>query len=422
MSDDSVTQVPSVFSSKERAALVARALSDAARRARFSTKSRRGKTGTTYKARRSERLARLLQIVSFVVLFAIPTLVSSVYFGLIASGQYVSEARFTVRGGLPPGLDSAGSLSEGPGAMIIQDTQVIMNYILSRAMVEQLDKSIGLTKMYQSPDIDYFSRLGEHKPIEKIVKYWDKHVDLKVEMPGGIVVMGIRAFRPEDAATIATAALSTSENLVNTLNDQMRSDALDLARRERERAQTRLADARAALEKARNQEGLLSAKDASQGLNDLLTQVRGQLLKSQQTYESMRRFVNTNSPQLRNLQTKIDASKKQVEQLQAQMTSMKQGGGAGEKPLSGSMSSLDYATLNNEIAEKIYAGALIALERATIASETKLMYITTFVNPVAAQEAKYPRRGLDIAITAGAGLALWGVAFGLIALVRKGFV
>ena len=422
MSEDSVTQVPSVFSSKERAALVARALSDAARRARFSTKSRRGKSSTTYKARRSERLARLLQIATFIAFVGIPTLVATVYFGFVAADQFTSEARFTVRGGMPPGLEGSGSLANEPTAMIIQDTQVIMNYITSRAVVDELDKSIGLAKMYQNPDVDYFSRLGKNKPIEKIVKYWTRHVDMKVEMPAGIVVMTVRAFTPADATTIANAALLSSETLVNRLNDQMRSDALELARKERERAQSRLADARAELEKSRNSEGILSAKDASQGLNDLLTQVRGQLLKSQQNYDSLRRYMTVGSPQLRNLQTKIDAGTKQVAQLQAQMTSMQVGGDNAAKPLSGSMSRLDYAVLNNEIAEKIYAGALAALERATVANETKLMYITTFVKPVEAQEAKYPRRGLDISLVAGGGLVLWAAALGIITLLRRGLV
>ena len=422
MSDDSVTQVPSVFSSKERAALVARALSDAARRARFSTKSRRGKSGASYKVRRSERLARLLQIATFVAFVGIPGLVATVYFGFIASDRYTSEARFTVRGGMPPGLEDTGSLNSQAASMIIQDTQVIMNYIQSRALVEELDKSIGLAKMYQDPSADYFSRLGKNKPIEKIVKYWTRHVDLKVEMPAGIVVMNVQAFRPEDAATISTAILASSEQLVNALNDQMRSDALALARSERERAQSNLATSRAELEKARNQEGMLSAGDASTALNDLLTQVRGGLLKLQQTYDSLRRYESPTAPQLKNLQTRIDAAKQQVARLNAQMTSMKKGGDLGIKPLSGSMSHLDYAMLNNDIAEKIYAGALGAFEHATIASETKLMYINTFVKPVAAQEAKYPRRGLDISLVVGGGLLLWAIALGLITLLRRGLV
>ena len=66
MSDEIVGQAPAVFSSKERAALVARALSEAARRARFSTKKRRALTGGGVRARRGARLLRLLKIGTFV--------------------------------------------------------------------------------------------------------------------------------------------------------------------------------------------------------------------------------------------------------------------------------------------------------------------------------------------------------------------
>ena len=421
MSDESVTQVPSVFSSKERAALVAKALSEAARRARFSTKSRRGSSANSYRARRGERIARLLQIAAFILFVAVPGIVASIYFGLIAADQYTADARFTVRGGLPSGVDSIGSLTGAPSVLIIQDTQVIMNFIESRAIVEDLMKSVHLTKLYQDPDADFFSRLWPHQSIEKIVAYWKRHVDLSVQMPAGIVEMTVRAFRPEDAVNIANAVLASSEQLVNNMNDQMRADAVELAKRERERAQENLAKARSELQKARNEEGILSADQASTAVNDLLTQVRGQLLKEQQDYDSERRFVNADAPQLRNLQTRIDAAKQEIAKLQASMTSVKATAG-GDKPLSGAMSRLDYASLNNEIADRIYAGAVSGLEQATLASDTKLMYINAFVRPVLAEEAKYPRRAIDIALVLGAGLAAWAAALGLISLLRRGLV
>ena len=425
MSDESVThgsagQVPSVFSSKERAALVAKALSEAARRARFSTKSRRGRQGATYRARRSERLARLMQIVSFVILVALPTVTASIYFGLIAASQYTAEARFTVRGGLPTGMEQAGSLSAAPGMLIAQNTQVIMSYVESRALVEDLIKSVGLLGIYQDPNADWFSRLSTHQPIEKIVKFWKKHIDLQVQMPGGIVAMTVKAFKPEDAVTVASAVLASSEKLVNDMNDQMRNDALSLAKKERERAQDGLAKARSDLEKARNDEGMLSASEASTAMLELVTQVRGTLIKQQQEYESMSRFVRAESPQMRNLQTKIDAAKQQVASLEAQMTSAKPKDNS--KVLSGSMSRLDYAQLNNDIAERIYAGALSALEQATLATQIKLMYLNTFVVPVPAEEAKYPRRALDIGLVFGGGAALWAIALGFISLLRRGLV
>ena len=60
----------------------------------------------------------------------------------------------------------------------------------------------------------------------------------------------------------------------------------------------------------------------------------------------------------------------------------------------------------------------MALEHARVASETKLMYINAFVQPVAAQEAKYPKRVLDIAILVAGSLAAWGAVLGLLIIVR----
>ncbi len=418
MSDEGLTQAPTVFSSKERAALVAKALSEAARRARFSTKRRRSLTASGgFRARRGERLFKLLRVLSFVVVVVVPSLAAAGYLLFIASDQYTAEARFTVRGGLPPSMDSIGTLTGAPPVLIIQDTQIIMNYLTSRGVVEALNKSVGLQHLYQDSGADYFSRLKENPSIEKTVKYWKRHIDLSVQVPAGIVVMTVKAFSPDAAVKLADGALAASEALVNDINDKMRVDAVSLAETERQRAQDNLARARAALEKARNEEGILNADTASLAVTDLMTQVQGQRIKLQQDYDAQRRYVRADAPQLKNLQTRIDAAKIEVAKLQDQMT---QSSSSTDKDtaLSGSISRLDYASLENVIAEKIYAGSLAALEHARVASETKLMYINTFVQPVAAQEASYPKRPLDMLIVVASCMAAWGVVIGLLTLVR----
>ena len=418
MSDEGVTQVPTVFSSKERAALVAKALSEAARRARVSTKRQRALSGGGLRARRSERLLRLIWILSFVGIVLVPSIIASVYFGLIASDQYTAEARFTVRGGMPPSMDAIGAMTGAPPMLIIQDTQVIMNYIESRTILEELGKTIRLTQYYEKPNIDFFARLKQNQPIEKVLKYWRRQVDLSVQMPAGIVEMSVRAFSAQDAVTIARAVLDSSEKLVNQMNDQMRDDAVRLAETERERSQSNLAIARANLQKARNDEGVLSATEMSTALLQLKTEVSSSLIKLQQDYDSQRRFVNADAPQLRNLQSKIDSAQQEIAKVQAQMTGTKTSAN-GDKVLSGSMSRLDYALLNNDIADKIYAGSLAALERAKIASEMKLMYINTFVEPVLPQEAKYPLRGIDVTMVVLASLATWAAFLGVVHLIQR---
>ncbi len=419
MSDEGLTQAPAVFSSKERAALVAKALSEAARRARFSTKRRRSMTASGFRARRGERLFKLLRILSFIVIVVVPSLVAAGYLLFIASDQYTAEARFTVRGGVPPSMDTIGTLTGAPPVLIIQDTQIIMNYLVNRGVVEALNKSIGLEHLYQDPHADFFSRLKPDPSIETMVKYWKRHLDLSVQVPSGIVVMTVKAFSPDAAVKIADGALAASEALVNDMNDKMRNDAVSLAETERQRAQDNLARARAALERARNEEGILNANTASLAVSELMTQVQGQRIKLQQDYDAQRRFVRADAPQLRNLQTRIDAATTEVAKLQGQMTQASPSSGK-DTTLSGSISRLDYASLENVIAEKIYAGSMAALEHVRLASETKLMYINTFVQPVAAQDASYPKRPLDMLIVVAACMAVWGVVLGLLTLARGG--
>ena len=452
MSEDSVSQAPAVFSSKERAALVAKALSDAARRARFSTKKRRGSATGGLRARRGERLMRLLAIGTFIGIVVVPCLAAIAYICYFETPQYEAEARFTVRGGLPPAMDQIGSLTGVPTMLIIQDTQVILNYFQSRSMVEALDKNVRFQSLYQGDDIDLWSRLKRDQPIEKVVKYWKSHMSTSVQMPAGIVVFTVQAFKPEDAVKVADAALESGEQLVNQMNDQMKRDAVYLAETERTRAMANVVQMRAALEKARNDEGMLSADATATGLTTLMETVQGQVIKMQQEYDSQRRYVRPDAPQMRNLQTRIDAAQKEVDKLKAQMTAVAPNArpkvsparvstapdaesddplasmSAGSeqvydtsKVLSGSMSRLDYAKLENDIAEKIYAGSLAALEHARVASEMKLMYINTFVHPVAAEQAKYPRKLRDIALTILTAFAVWVVVIVILRLTRNSF-
>ena len=90
----------------------------------------------------------------------------------------------------------------------------------------------------------------------------------------------------------------------------------------------------------------------------------------------------------------------------------------GKGPISGSMSRLDYAQLEDTIAEKIYATSLIAVEQAHVAGESKNMYVNTFVEPVAAQQAEYPERALNLILFLAATVALWGAVVGVLILAR----
>lgn len=399
-----------------RARQVSQALADAARRARFSSRSRRRLSHGGFQARGGQALFRWAAILSFGLLVVLPSLVSGVYFGLIASDQFVAEFKFTVAGAEPAPLDGIGALTGLPAISIIQDTQIVVNHLGTRAAVEALEARTGLRARYARAEIDGFARFDADKPIEKLVRYWNGMLDASIKMPAGIVDVRIRAFSPEDALAIGRAALDVSEALINDLNDRMHRDALAAAASEVERAARRLSQSRQALEAARNQEGLLDVRKTAEGVDQLIAESRSALLKLQQEYTTKLKMVSDKAPQMQALKNQIAGAQEQIAQLQSQITST-------AAPLNGPTLSLlltrfSQLDLERQIAERLYAGAIAALEIARITAERKTMYLNTFVQPTLPEEALYPRRMLNIALTVLAGLALWAGLAGVGALIR----
>jgi capsular polysaccharide transport system permease protein len=408
-------------SALERAQAVSRALTDAARRARFSTRARGAYRGGSFAARPGAKLMRVLTIALFVLMVALPNLVAVLYFGLIASDQYVSEAKFTVSSGAIPKMDAVGSVTGVPPMLIVQDTQVVTSYIASRAMVEALDREIGLRAVYSAPSIDWWARFRKDKPIEKFADYWEKMSSTSIAFPSGIVSLKVRAFNPEDAKRIADAVVRQSENLINDLNDRMRRDTVLASEREMQRAAQGLGRARIAMENERNAEGLIDVGETNKALTGIESELQSDLLKAEQEYQTGLRYVTADAPQMRVLKSRITAMKSQLDEMKAQFTSQdeKNMSAVADKALSGKMTKFAELDLEERIAEKRYAVSVAAVEAARMMSERRMLYLHEIVAPALPEESMYPRRWLSIGMTFVASLIAWAATVGAMAFVRN---
>ncbi|RBP04630.1 capsular polysaccharide transport system permease protein [Roseiarcus fermentans] len=401
----------------ERARVMSQALADAARRARFSTRSRRALASGGFQARRGARAMRMFRIATFALVVLVPSIGAAAYYAFIASNQYVAEAQFTVMGGEVPAPDAIASMTGIPAAAIIQDTQIVTNFIESRAAVEKLEASVGLRQLYSGGDIDYLARFDPSKPVEKLVSYWRRMADASIIMPAGIVDLKVRAFTPEDARAIADSVLDLSEQLINDLNARMNADAVRDAEQELQRTAERLAAARAALEKARNDQGVIDAVKQADAINKLATDLRGQLARMQQEYDAQLHAVLSTAPQMRTLKARIEAGQAQIAELEARLTAADPA--ESSQTLSNSMTRFAQLDLEHQIAERLYSGAAASLELARLTGEHKLMYLNTFVRPVAPQEPRYPKRILYTAAVVVGSLAAWGALVGGVAVARN---
>jgi capsular polysaccharide transport system permease protein len=416
--DDKPPMGQGALSALDRARILSQALSDAARRTRVSARSRRHFSAGGFRARKGAALARWAVIISFCLLVVAPSVASAIYYAFVASDQYVAEARFTVSSGTPPIADGVGQLTGIPAIAVIQDTQIVTNYIESRAALEKLEKLIDVRRLYSTEDADRFSRFQANKPIEKFVRYWQKMCSISIQMPGGIVVVKVRAFTPRDAATIAQAVVNISEELINDLNDRMNKDAVAGAQQELERTSQRLTEAMAALEKARNEAGILDATKTGDALNGLITSAQSDLLGLQQQYTSQSHFVSESAPQMTELKSRIDATAAQIRYLESRLTSNSSSDSSAE-PLSASMTKFAELDLEHQTAERLYAGSVAALELARLTTERRMMYLNTFVMPVPPQEPQYPKRFLYSSVVAGGSLVVWGVLCAVAMMARN---
>jgi capsular polysaccharide transport system permease protein len=393
------------------------ALAEFARVSRLSSRRRRKYDTTTFSKRRGARLFAGFVIVSFVLIGFLPFLAAVTYFGFIASSQFVTEAKFTVQGGATPAVDELSALSGLPSTNVLQDTQVVANYIQSRALVDALQNRLDLRHIYSGPDIDPLSRFNPNRPVERLVEYWQGHSDVSIQLPSGIVTVTVRAFSAQDAYEILRTVMSLSEALVNDINKRIIRDNVQSSIEEFNRASVRLSKVRISLEEVRNREGLLDVKQSGKAIGDLIAGLQKEMLRLRQDYDIQKKYLAPGAHQLKVTDSRLKSIGHQIEELEAKLTHTAPT--ADEHLLSRSMTRFSELELERRLAEKQYATAAAALELARANAERQQIYIQTFVRPLVPQEARYPKRTLAIIIASVCAFGAWAIVWGLASVARN---
>src|SRR5438270_3329488 len=178
---------------------------------------------------------------SFIALVLVPVAVAAAYLFVIAADQYVSEFRFSLSSIDPPRLDTlsllAGNANRSPAGA---ESQIVVQYITSRAIIDELDGGLDLRRMFSPPEADWWARLPRPTSIEALVQYWRGQVDPFYDPANGTVVVRVRAFAPTDALQLVQAIVAASEKPGNGLSARARHDALRNGESEVTHAETRL--------------------------------------------------------------------------------------------------------------------------------------------------------------------------------------
>lgn len=344
---------------------------------------------------------------TFLIIVVLPTIIAAIYYGLIASDIYISEARYAVRTNSETSssgiIDSIfGSNSASPSAA---DSHIVRDYILSRDMMIALDKELDLKSHYQSSNIDYFSRLPRDATQEEFYKYYLKMISINLESDPSIATLHVRSYSPEFSRKVAALIIDKSETLVNDMTKRIIADSLKFAKSEVANAEDLVRKTSDAMSNFRNEYKSIDPEQETSGVLKIVTDLEAELAKSRAELLQAESYMKPGSVQVKNLRSKVTALEKQISKERQRLA----GNNGNDQNMNKLIYDYEPLELNQKLAEREYTSALTSLELARVDAQRKQRYLITFVTPKAPDEAVEPERFMQVITVFFASLLIYAI-------------
>ena len=345
---------------------------------------------------------------SMIIIIGLPMAASALYLFGFASDQYVAETRFAVRQATGEQLSggekgaTGGSILSGTFNIGGEDAEIVANYIHSRAIIDDISRTVDVRAIYQRPEADFYARLKSDASEEELETYWNKMVSVYIEGTSGIVTVSASAFRREDALALTRAILASSERLANSLSLKIRRDAMNTAEDEVRRAEGQVRFALSDLTGFRNTQHLIDPVKSSESSGRLLQQLLIDKIDSESKLFVAQKTQGPDAPGLSSLKAKLESTNTHIAELKDQLAGDK--GGAN---MAATLATFEELELKRLFAERMYGFARDGIERARIAASRQMIYLAVFVPPSLPQEFTYPLRWTNFLLISIAGLMAW---------------
>lgn len=354
--------------------------------------------------------------IGFLLVVCLPTALAMIYYLLIATPRYVSEARFIVRAANQSQPTALGVALQGVGlSNTSSDAYAVHEYIKSRDALRELGSRFNIPAILNPTGVDAFSRyprLWESAGSEEgLYKGFNRFVMVGYDSTTGISTLRVEAFRAQDAREISQALLAGGEQLINRLNERAVGDAVAEAQKSRDEARARVTGVQQQLTAFRNREGFIdpefAARESSSligGLSATVAQLRAD--RAQLVGEAPQ------SPQLPILDGRIAAYERQIAAERAKVA----GASTSLAPRVGIYADLE---LQRELADRELAETTSALLTAEQEARRQRLYLDRIVAPSMPDKPTEPRRWIAILTIFASTMLVYGVGWLVWAGVRE---
>ncbi len=295
----------------------------------------------------------------------------------------------------------------GGGAISNGSSQnfLVVDYILSRQMIEDLQKRINLKSLYSNSRSDWWSRFGSDASMEKFADYWNSMVSANYDMITGLATAQVRAFSADDAKLIADNMVALSEDLVNRIAMRAKLDAVKFAENEVTRTDQRLLEIRNELTKYRQNEGVIDPNSSVVSSNtDVAKTLRANLAQMQASMNSMvNQKLDPSAPAVMVLASQIKATKQELARVEREVSQKRD----GQSILTDVVAKYEQLNLKWQYAQNMSLSAMQNLDQARSNAAAQTLYLTPYVRPTRPESASFPRRFQSVLIVFLIAFGVW---------------
>ncbi|MBK1634739.1 capsule biosynthesis protein [Rhodovulum adriaticum] len=335
--------------------------------------------------RRRRGLALLFARLSVFVL--LPTLLAGYYYYTIATPMYATKSEFVIQQAEATGGGGLGSLFQGTGLAMQQDSIAVQSYLQSRDAMLRLDQDRGFRAHFSQDWIDPLRQLQPDSTSEAAYKLYKKAVKIGYDPTEGILKMEVIAADPETSAAFSNALISYAEERVDGLTQRLREDQMAGARASYQEAEEKVAAAQQRVLELQEKLGVLDPASETGALMGQITTFETQLREKRLQLQQLLDNPRPNSARVDGVKGDIRRLEQLVAELRASMTE----GGGGADSLARISAELRIAEADLTNRQLLLQQALQQMETARIEANRQVRYLSLGVSPVAPDEPTYPR-------------------------------
>jgi capsular polysaccharide transport system permease protein len=337
--------------------------------------------------RRRRKLALLFMRLAVFVL--LPTLLTGYYFFRIATPMYATKTEFVIQQASSGGATGGGlgGLFQGTSMATQQDSITVQSYLASRSAMIRLDEDHGFKAHFSDPKIDPIQRLDADASNEQAFKAYSKNVRVSYDPTEGIVRMEVIASDPDTSQAFSEALVGYAEEQVDQLTSRMRTDQNSSAEQIYQEAEARREDALAELLRIQNELEVLNPEGE---ISAVMSQIGGlEADKQQKELElaTLKSVSEPNQARVNGVEQDIARLDSFITQLRGQLTEKNNDGST----LAAKTTELRLAEENYQFQTGMVQQALSMRESARQEADRQVRYLSMGVEPVAPDEATYPR-------------------------------